>query len=118
MGLSPFSGSSGYPGLSDPVPPPPNPNPGNFKILRGVEFDGANGKMVVVEVQYPDCTNYEGRKILVMGLPQAEFRTMKWLDPHFSEQHPEMLARFAPTAVGWGLACEFVKMVLGPTSDQ
>jgi hypothetical protein len=39
----------------------PNPDPSNYKILRcSLTLE----PYLVIEIQYPDCTNYEGRKII------------------------------------------------------
>ena len=40
--------------------PTPNPDPCNYKIIRYGEVD----KYLIVIIQYPDCTNYEGKKIV------------------------------------------------------
>lgn len=39
----------------------PNPSPENYTILAHKEF--SNGKLLV-KIQYDDCTNYEGKKIV------------------------------------------------------
>ena len=81
------------------APPLPNPNPSNFKIRRMYrEYN-----YLVVELQYPDCTNYEGRKILVFrGVSKQELRKLKRVDPHFCDgKHSSPIARFAPTVEGW-----------------
>ncbi len=43
------------------IPSPPNPNPLNYKIINYSH----EGRFLVVLIEYPDCTNYEGKKILV-----------------------------------------------------
>ncbi len=67
------------------------------------------GRALIVKVIYPDCTNYEGQKILVFAdttIPQLYAATV--LDPHFTNQAPAgalvPVARFEPTARGWKLA--------------
>jgi hypothetical protein len=87
-----------------------NPDPRNFKILRTAVRLG----YLVVEVQYPDCVNYEGRKILVYkGLTGFEIRTQTFLDPHFCEssKHPSPIARFEPTDRGWDMAIKFINSI-------
>jgi hypothetical protein len=37
------------------------PNPENFKIIRTYESD----KYILAEILYPDCTNYEDKKVLL-----------------------------------------------------
>lgn len=80
----------------------PDPDPRNFKVLT-VKIKGV---YAIVSVRYPDCTNYEGNKLLVFeGVTDAEIRTWTFLDPHFCEgNHPTPIARFEPTLKGWALA--------------
>ena len=77
-----------------------NPDPKNFVIERAEMF----GLHVVTEVVYPDCKNYEGRKILVFkGCTIAYLAKQEFLDPHFchNSTHPSPFARFEPTEDGW-----------------
>ncbi len=114
MGLSPFrtSGSS-YDRVKIEevqVPNPFNPDPKNFLIER-VEYEGM-AEYIVVEVSYPNCKNYEGRKILVFNsLTLSELLNLDILDPHFSSEKPELspIARFVPTDLGWDMAVQFAK---------
>jgi len=102
----PSGGCCGSPS-SPPKPqvpqPPPNPDPSNFKILRMEEL----GTVLVIEVIYPDCTNYEGRKILLYdNVTLKQLVLQGTIDPHFSENsdfHPPV-ARFEPTPRGWAMA--------------
>jgi hypothetical protein len=87
----------------------PNPNPSNYEILRAEQ----TGRNLVVEVRYPDCTNYEGRKILVFlktGLKQLQDQGS--IDPHFSNNQymKSPFARFEPTERGWNEALRTAKM--------
>ena len=84
----------------------PNPDPKNFKILRSVKA----GRYVTVMVNYPDCTNYEGNKVLVFSdLTQDQIGLLKSIDPHFCEgDHPSPIARFEPTADGWDMSITFI----------
>ena len=78
----------------------PNPNPARFAILRTQQV----GRSVVAEVQYPDCTNYEGRKVLVYAdTLEGELTERATLDPHFAPNGGPV-ARFEPTERGWVLA--------------
>ena len=86
-----------------------NPNPRRFTILRVEEVRNST----IVEVQYPDAKNYEGRKIMVflgvgLGLPKKEV-----LDPHFCDDgsHLSPFARFEPTVAGWVAAILFAEMM-------
>jgi hypothetical protein len=69
-----------------------NPDPYNFKLLGAVAIN----QVTVAEVLYPGCSNYEGRKLLLLNLSWAEVVALKKLDPHFSEDGP-LIARFKPT---------------------
>ena len=83
-----------------------NPNPRKFEILRSLQV----GENLVVEIRYPNCTNYEGRKIvvyrgadLVSLLKQAK---KTGIDPHFSARDDLItpFARLEPTEEGWQAA--------------
>ena len=85
-----------------------NPNPSNFVVEKAESV----GKFAVVKIYYPDCTNYEGRKILVyknVGLNEIFKSTT--LDPHFcnDKTHISPIARFEPTVRGWRYAISFCK---------
>ncbi len=77
-----------------------NPNPQNFVFGR-VQVVGAH---IVAELVYPDCTNYEGRKVLVyQGVNLRYLMAQQSLDPHFCNDkgHVHPFARFEPTEAGW-----------------
>lgn len=79
----------------------PNPDPNNFKVIDHKQYSN----YLYVEVQYPDCTNFEGRKILVYrNMTVLQFMNMNTLDPHFQNDKTSPIARFAPTAQGRLLA--------------
>lgn len=84
-----------------------NPDPKNWKLIKHVEI----GSCLVVELQYPNCTNYEGRKILVFRCSLVDLINQKEIDPHFSENKDKIypIARFEPTGVGWVDACGFAR---------
>ena len=50
------------------VPTPGNPNPANYKIISTLKI----GNILIAEIVYPDCKNYEGKKILVFEGIDAE----------------------------------------------
>lgn len=113
MGISPFRPSpceacGGQPcptSLGIPAVPPPNPDPQNFTVLRHYSIAG----WTVVEVQYPDCTNYEGRKVLVYRARLVDVLALKIMDPHFCDDgHLAPFARFEPTARGWRAAQQLI----------
>ena len=91
-----------------PAPRPGNPVATNFRLIQQLRI----GPFVLVEVQYPDATNYEGRKIMLFQALSFEAVVAKnggEVDPHFSAS-PDMLspiARFEPTPSGWamGMRC-------------
>lgn len=81
-------------------------DPNHFRIQRTRQI----GSCVIVEIVYPDCTNYDGRKILVYDdVSEKDIRTKTRLGPHFCK-HPQCLspiARFEPTKLGWEMAVTF-----------
>ena len=105
MGLGMFSSSSCDDGCRFP-----NPNPKNFLIMHSFSI----GNYLVVKVCYPDCTNYEGVKILVYwGTSVKKLNIQGSLDPHFSEnkEYVSPIARFEPTKYGWDSAVSYARMV-------
>ncbi len=85
-----------------------NPDPTNFQILRCEKI----GRFTLVLVEYPDCSNYEGKKILVFkDASKKKVKNLKRIDPHFcnSSKHPSPVARFKPTTAGWKYAVLFCK---------
>lgn len=78
---------------------PRNPNSSCFTIVKVQQI----GEAFVSWVRYPNCTNYEGNKILVSTFDP---RKMKKLDPHFSTKSG-LIARFVPTDEGWEMAIAF-----------
>ena len=94
MGVGPFSGrrcsSSPY------AVPNSNPNPNNFKILQESYSNG----YLILWVEYPNCTNFEGKKILVYKNFDSSktllFFNRGELDPHFSKSGGSPIARFKP----------------------
>lgn len=69
------------------------PNPKNFTIKNTFE----HGKYAVLWVNYPDCENFEGDKII---LGKKNLLKATTLDPHFYEDG-DIFARFQPTEKGW-----------------
>jgi len=85
-------------------PEPPNPNPKRFFIKHKTKI----GELWVLLVHYPDCTTFNGNKLLVMLSEPSE----KWLDPHFLESN-DVIARFRPTENGMKMAlhlCNAIKL--------
>ena len=85
----------------------PNPDPKKFRIMRHTHIHN----YLIVEVMYPDCTNFEGRKILVYeNVDLAKLQEQGHIDPHFSNSRRFIspIARFVPTERGWDMAFTFV----------
>lgn len=81
----------------------PNPDPSNYKILHSESIY----PYLILVVQYPDCTNYEGRKVLLFkDVKLEELKKQKLIDPHFSQntQYHSPIARFEPTGRGLKMA--------------
>ncbi len=78
-----------------------NPDPFNFKILNTVTFRNC----IVATVNFPDCTNYEGNKILVFKSNSHVCLSKEKLDPHFCKDS-DLIARFVPTYEGYCTALE------------
>jgi hypothetical protein len=105
MGIKLFS-SSVYDGGVVSIPPA-NPDPANWQILESRKI----ANMLIIRIKYPDCTNYEGEKLLVYeGVALEELKAQLVIDPHFSanKKFHSPVARFEPTGRGWRMACAFV----------
>lgn len=86
----------------------PNPDPRNYVIK---DFQQV-GKYLVVLIHYPDCTNFEGKKILVFkNITIKKLRCQGIIDPHFFPDHKicSPIARFVPTPDGWQMAIRMCK---------
>jgi hypothetical protein len=76
------------------------------------------GNLLILEIEYPDCTNYEGRKLLVFeNVTVNDLIKQRSIDPHFSEnkKYISPIARFRPNEEGWKDAVSFcsIKNKLG-----
>lgn len=85
----------------------PNPDPDNFVIKRTEQV----GDHLVALVNYPDCTNYEGNKVLLfLHTTVKQLAKLKKLDPHFcDDNHLSPFARFVPTPAGFDAAVRTAK---------
>lgn len=73
------------------------PDPSRFRVLQEERI----GQLWVAMLHYPNCSNFEGHKVIVCKGAAPSSRS--FLDPHFSEQG-DIVARFAPTPHGFALA--------------
>ncbi len=106
------------------VPTPaklPNPDPKNYRIVRSRSFGKASGKaikgndfisgrFILIEINYPDCTNFEGNKILVYeDVTLSRLLKQGSIDPHFTnnKKFAAPIARFIPTPRGWDMGVKF-----------
>jgi len=107
MGVTPnlFSASS-----FDDQKTLPMPDPNNYHIVKSAQV----GENLIIMIRYPDCTNYEGEKILVFeNCDRETLLKQKTIDPHFSEnkQYHSPYARFEPTIRGWRSARMFAQQL-------
>jgi hypothetical protein len=88
------------------------PDPANYRLIREELYTG-QFPVLVVEVEYPDAKNFEGRKIMVYrgftSFAELEKTADSRIDPHFADDLASPIARFAPIVSGWLLACEFAR---------
>jgi len=102
-------------------PPPPtepekkvkkvsgNPDPFNYKIVSAKEV----GRFLILKINYPDCNNYEGNKILVFrGVTLIDVVNQRVIDPHFfaDAKLVSPIARFVPTDEGWDMAVRLTEV--------
>lgn len=77
-----------------------NPDPSNYKIL---DYCVIKNNLLLV-IKYPNCTNYEGLKLLlyknINSIKLLLNLTDNKLDPHFFESTISPFARFKPDAEG------------------
>jgi len=85
-----------------------NPRPENFKIVKEKYL---NGYLILI-VKYPDCSNYEGKKLLVYEGFKTSLALLKYnkgrLDPHFSRDKGSPIARFKPTPESMDLVSRMI----------
>ncbi len=83
-----------------------NPSPRNFTIMSALQI----GEWVVAKINYPNCTNFSGMKLLVFrGITLAELSSQGSIDPHFDENGFAPFARFEPTEAGHAAALLLVR---------
>jgi hypothetical protein len=104
MGLSLWGGkssagrSNSYAAGNYEALAPTDPNPSKFKILK--VWYNANKKRVLAKIKYPNCTNFEGIKlVLFKNMTPKKLRESKLIDPHFFANN-NVIARFRPDKDG------------------
>ena len=90
-----------YNNMSEPT----DPDPKLFSILKWTMYP----PYTIVLIHYPNCTNYEGKKLLVYKESILTLQSLKEIDPHFLENKISPIARFQPTEEGWKDAVNFAK---------
>lgn len=88
---------------------PRNPDPHKYEIIDSISINN----FLIVIIKYPNCTNYEGKKILVYRNCTIEQlkNQAEGIDPHFCrKKYPKSpIARFEPTKEGAKMAVFFVQ---------
>jgi hypothetical protein len=86
-----------------------NPDPKNYKIGKIVQMNN----LLIVKINYPDCKNYEGDKILIFeDVSLEDLMHTKIIDPHFTNAlraHIVPIARFKPDDEGMNMAITFAR---------
>ena len=84
------------------------PDPVTFKIIKTLQV----GKHLVVKINYPHCTNYEGNKVcLFINTKKSEFLQRRRIDPYFAKTLQAPFARFKPTKLGWDAAKRLASII-------
>jgi hypothetical protein len=113
-----FGGSAGR--CASETYHPADPRPNLFKIKEIKQI----GKFVLAVVNYPNCTEYNGDKILIYDFVSvADVASQKLLDPHFIMPRSGVdkgvypVARFVADWHGRMLAESFCKNCPGEVED-
>jgi hypothetical protein len=75
----------------------------NYRIIKSKKIDN----FLILFINYPNCTNFEGNKILVyINCTIDNLYAQRSIDPHFSDNknYISPIARFIPTDIGWKMA--------------
>jgi len=87
-----------------------NPDPNNYTIKKTEQIR----EYLIVFINYPNCFNYEGNKILVYKHTRINYLiNQKSIDPHFSnnKKYISPIARFEPTNDGWLMAVKLCNVL-------
>jgi len=88
-----------------------NPDPSKFKILDTFQ----KHPYLLAKINYPNCKNYEGNKILLYkDIHENQLKTKNLIDPHFSQNinFISPIARFEPTDTGWKMGIFLIESLL------
>ncbi|NWG72710.1 MAG: hypothetical protein HXY23_14055 [Parvularculaceae bacterium] len=93
-----------------------NPNKYRYNILKTETI----GQVIVVEIHYPDCFSWSGRKICVYDNVHKfqNLHSKGCIDPHFLESEYSPFARFEPTQRGWNLAVKLAETLNDELKNQ
>jgi hypothetical protein len=110
MGMKLFSSSTLDNSSGSYLPGINVPDPSKYTI----KFHRQIGKSLVCFINYPDCKNYEGNKILVFNdCALDDLLSQGKIDPHFSNNPiwKSPFARFEPTRNGWDMAVMLAELI-------
>ena len=99
--------------IEKPLNDKQNPDPTKYVIVKSYQYCNH----LIIFINYLNCTNFEGDKILVFeNCTIEDLLIQKKIDPHFSNNNTfhSPIARFEPTDRGWRWAQEFVKIMYKP----
>ena len=83
--------------------------PENFNIEISTQIEN----YLILIVEYPNCSNYEGLKILVYeNVTIEDINKLNKIDPHFCEKCLSPIARFVPTMKGYKMAKMFCESMV------
>jgi hypothetical protein len=86
-----------------------NPDPSNFKVesFTWLQHKIQGDFLTILFVKYPDCSNYEGNKVILMK-GRINPTILIALDPHFTPQS-NIIARFKPDTQSTDLLMDMLK---------
>lgn len=88
-----------------------NPDPKNYKIIKHLKREN----FLAVLINYPDCINYEGNKILIFeNCTLNDLKEQNLIDPHFSnnKKFHSPIMRLEPTDKGWSRALNVIDFLV------
>jgi len=104
MGMRLFGCSSSDSYIDNPT----DPNPSDYSIVKTQQV----GRVLIALVNYPNCNNYEGNKILVFkDMTLESLRSLSKIDPHFTDSGVSPVLRVVPSDEGWAIARKCAKML-------